>query len=149
MLGHAGAKEPNGSFDLVRLLCPSSSAPVGDRRTNIGGDIASTSGSTTEALVGIVKQYVGYRLVYPRMLVQCAPHEVASSVEDLSSRLDASAVDQVECEEVAGALVVEVDSLGKGYGEVCQGLLSSRCHLTTIECLGEDESDGDGQLGSA
>ena len=79
--------------------------------------------------------------MYPWVLIQRTPQKVATSVEDLSSRLDASAVDQVECEEVAGALVVEVDSLGEGFGEVSQGLLSSRCHLTTIECLGDDESD--------
>ena len=149
MLGHAGAKEPYGSFDLVRLLCPSGSAPVGDRRAYIGGDIAGTSGSTTEALVGIMKKYVGDRLIYPRVLVQCAPHEIASSTEDFSAWFDACVVDQVECEEVAGVVVVEIDSLGEGNGEVCQRLLSSRCHLAAIECHGEDESDDDGQLGRA
>ena len=149
MLGHAGAKEPDGSFDLVRLFGPSGSAPVGDWRADIRGHIASTSGSSTEALVSIVQQYVGDRFMYPWVLVQCAPHEVASSVKDLCSRLDACVVDQVECEELAGVVVVEIDSLGEGNGEDCQRHLSSRCHLTAIECHGEDESDDDGQLGRA
>ena len=54
VLGHTGAKEPDGSFDLVSLLSPSCSAPVGDRGTYICRNIAGTSSSSTEALVSIV-----------------------------------------------------------------------------------------------
>ena len=54
VLGHAGAQEPDGSFDLVSLLGPSCSAPVGDQRANIWRNIAGTSSSATEALVSIM-----------------------------------------------------------------------------------------------
>ena len=58
MLGHAGAKEPDGSFDLVRLLCPSSSASVRDWGANIMGEIACRPGGTAETLVSITEEDV-------------------------------------------------------------------------------------------
>ena len=62
------------------------------------------------------------------MLVQSAAHKIASSVEDLGPWLNADVVDQVEREEVAGALVVEIYRLGESNGEVRQGHISSNGH---------------------
>ena len=46
-------------------------------------------------------------------------------------------------------MVVEVNRLGEGNGEVCQGHLSSWSHLTAIEGHGKDERNNNGQLGRA